>query len=100
MQAARLAITAEYSKDFDDSAAMAEAVGAWRLHAVGFIRMGEAPANGPLHVLMQRSWSAKRLRRFDAQVVDSRGTVILTIHHLEFDRCVQAGLAPAQVPSV
>ena len=100
MQAARLAITAEYSKDFDDSAAMAEAVGAWSLHAVGFIRMGESPANGPLHVLMQRSWSAKRLRRFDAQVVDSKGTVFLTIHHLEFDRCVQAGLAPAQVPSV
>lgn len=100
MQAARLAITSEYSKHFDDAAAMADAVESWRLHAVGFIRIGAAPASGPLHVLMKRSWSAKRLRRFDAQVVDQKGTVFLTIHHLEFDRCDRAGLSSALTPSI
>ena len=100
MQAARLAITSEYSRHFDDAAAMAEAMESWRLHAVGFIRIGAAPASGPLQVLMKRSWSAKRLRRFDAQVVDQTGTVFLTIHHLEFDRCERAGLASAHAPSV
>ena len=100
MQAARLAITSEYSKHFDDAAAMAEAMESWRLHAVGFIRIGSAPASGPLQVLMKRSWSAKRLRRFDAQVVDQTGTVFLTIHHLEFDRCDRAGLASALTPSI
>lgn len=100
MQAAWLAITSEYSKHFDDAAAMAEAMGSWRLHAVGFIRIGAAPAHGPLQVLMKRSWSAKRLRRFDAQVVDQTGTVFLTIHHLEFDRCERAGLASVQTPSI
>ena len=100
MQAARLAITCEYSRHFDDAAAIAESLDMWRLHAVGFIRIGAAPAGGPLHVLMQRSWSAKRLRRFDAQVVDSAGTVFLTMHHLEFDRCERAGLASALTPSI
>ena len=100
MQAAGLAITSEYSKHFDDAAAMAEAMESWRLHAVGFIRIGAAPASGPLQVLMKRSWSAKRLRRFDAQVVDQTGTVFLTIHHLEFDRCERAGLASAHAPSI
>lgn len=100
MQAARLAITSEYSKHFDDAAAMAEAMESWRLHAVGFIRIGVGPAKGPLQVLMKRSWSAKRLRRFDAQVVDQAGTVFLTIHHLEFDRCDRAGLASALTPSI
>ena len=99
MQTAWLAITSEYSKHFDNTAAMAEALESWRLHAVGFIRIGAAPANGPLQVLMKRSWSAKRLRRFDAQVVDQTGTVFLTIHHLEFDRCDRAGLASALTPS-
>ena len=100
VQTAWLAITSEYSRHFDDAAAMAEAMESWRLHAVGFIRIGDAPASGPLHVLMKRSWSAKRLRRFDAQVVDQTGTVFLTIHHLEFDRCDRAGLASAQTPSI
>ena len=100
LQTAWIAITSEYSKHFDDAAAMAEAMESWRLHAVGFIRIGAAPASGPLHVLMKRSWSAKRLRRFDAQVVDQAGTVFLTIHHLEFDRCDRAGLASALTPSI
>lgn len=100
MQAARLAITSEYSRHFNGYAAMAEALESWRLHAVGFIRIGAAPAGGPLHVMMQRSWSAKRLRRFDAQVVDQAGTVFLTMHHLEFDRCDRAGLASALTPSI
>lgn len=100
MQTAWLAITSEYSKHFDDAVAMADAMQSWRLHAVGFIRIGAAPANGPLQVLMKRSWSAKRLRRFDAQVVDQTGTVFLTIHNLEFDRCDRAGLASAPTPSI
>ena len=100
LQTAWLAITSEYSRHFDDAAAMAEALASWRLHAVGFIRIGETLARGPLHVLMQRSWSAKRLRRFDAQVVDQTGTVFLTMHHLEFDRCDRAGLASALTPSI
>ena len=100
LQTAWLAITAEYSRHFDDAAAMAQAMSMWRLHAVGFIRIGAALTDGPLHVLMHRSWSAKRLRRFDAQVVDQTGTVFLTMHHLEFDRCDRAGLASALTPSI
>ena len=100
LQTAWLAITHEYSKGFDDGAAMAEALESWRLHAVGFIRIGAALAEGPLHVLMRRSWSARRLRRFDAQVVDQTGAVFLTMHHLEFDRCDRAGLASALTPSI
>ena len=100
LQTAWLAITHEYSNGFDDGAALAEALESWRLHAVGFIRIGAALAEGPLHVLMRRSWSARRLRRFDAQVVDQTGAVFLTIHHLEFDRCDRAGLASALTPSI
>lgn len=98
LQAARLAITSEYSKDFSE-AAVANAMRDWRLHAVGFIRIGPAREDGPLRVVMQRSWANARLRRFDAQAVDSEGNVFLTIHHLEFDRRDLTGLSPAQAPS-
>ncbi|WP_297891957.1 acyltransferase domain-containing protein [uncultured Desulfovibrio sp.] len=99
LQAAWLAITSEYSKDFSDTAALAAAMQEWALHAVGFIRIGPIRADGPLRILMQRSWANARLRRFDAQVIDQEGHVFLTIHHLEFDRCDQAGLSPAVNPS-
>lgn len=99
LQAAWLAITSEYSKDFSDTAALAAAMQEWALHAVGFIRIGPSRADGPMRILMQRSWANARLRRFDAQVVDQKGHVFLTIHHLEFDRCDQAGLSPAVNPS-
>lgn len=99
LQAARLAITSEYSKDFSDTAALAAAMQEWVLHAVGFIRIGPARADGPLRILMQRSWANARLRRFDAQVIDQEGHVFLTIHHLEFDRSDQAGLFPVVNPS-
>ena len=98
LQAAWLAITSEYSKDFSE-AAVANAMRDWRLHAVGFIRIGPAREDGPLCVVMQRSWANARLRRFDAQAVDSEGNVFLTIHHLEFDRSDQAGLSPVVNPS-
>ena len=99
LQAAWLAITSEYSKDFSDTAALAAAMQEWALHAVGFIRIGPARADGPLRLLMQRSWANARLRRFDAQAVDPEGNVFLTIHHLEFDRRDQAGFSPAVNPS-
>ena len=99
VQAAWLAITSEYSKDFSDAAAVATALREWRLHAAGFIRIGPARADGPLRVVLQRSWANARLRRFDAQAVDREGHVFLTIHHLEFDRRDRDGLSPAQAPS-
>lgn len=99
LQAARLAITSEYSKDFS-GVAVAAALQDWRLHAIGFIRIGPARADGPLRVLLQRSWANSRLRRYDAQVVDREGRVFLTIHHLEFDRSKQAELPSAPAPSV
>lgn len=86
MQAAWLAITCESSKTFFDAAAVAARLRPWRLNAVGFIRIGETGADGPLNLLMRRSWSDDRLRRFDAQVVDRLGHILLTMHHLEFDR--------------
>ena len=98
LQAAKLAITSEYSKDFSESA-VANAMQDWCLHAVGFIRIGSARADGPLRVVMQRSWANARLRRFDAQAIDRDGNVFLTIHHLEFDRRDPAGLSSAQAPS-
>lgn len=86
MQAAWLAITCESSKTFSDAAAIAAQLRMWRLNAAGFIRIGEAGAEGPLRLLMRRSWADGRLLRFDAQVADHLGRVFLTMHHLEFDR--------------
>lgn len=63
----------------------------WRLNTVGFIRMGYEREAGPLRLVLRRSWADDRLLRFDAQAVDVRGRVFLTIHHLEFERPNPAG---------
>ena len=82
VQAASLAIARE-----DGARAPAEALRRWRLNAAGFIRFsGERGGPGPWRLQLRRSWADGKLLRFDAQAADARGRVLITLHHLEFDR--------------
>lgn len=58
----------------------------WRLNAAGFIRFQGERGSGPWRLQLRRSWADGKLLRFDAQAVDARGRIFLTLHHLEFDR--------------
>lgn len=82
MQAAWLAIAGE-----DSALDAVHALRRWRLNAAGFIRFGaERGGQGPWRLQLRRSWADGKLLRFDGQVADARGRVLLTLHHLEFDR--------------
>ncbi|WP_300907171.1 acyltransferase domain-containing protein [uncultured Desulfovibrio sp.] len=77
-----------------DGAGMAVELRRWRLNAAGFIRFGgERGARGPWRLQLRRSWADERLLRFDAQISDTRERVLLTLHHLEFDRLEPASPA-------
>lgn len=67
----------------------------WRCAGMGYVRFGSVPdapgtgrpSHGPALCLeLRRTWSEERLARFDAQVRDADGTVLLILHHLEFER--------------
>lgn len=76
-----------------DGVGMAAELCRWRLNAAGFIRFGgERGAKGPWRLQLRRSWADGRLQRFDAQISDARERVLLTLHHLEFDRLETASL--------
>lgn len=86
VQAASLVIALEGS-----AATPAEALRRWRLNAAGFIRFGaERGGQGPCRLRLRRSWADGKLLRFDAQAEDARGRVLVTLHHLEFDRQEEA----------
>lgn len=77
-----------------DAVAMAAELRRWRLNAAGFIRFGgERGARGLWRLQLRRSWADGRLLRFDAQISDARERVLLTLHHLEFDRLEPASSA-------
>ncbi|MGE9985443.1 acyltransferase domain-containing protein [Desulfovibrio sp. SGI.169] len=80
-----------------DGADMPAELRRWRLNAAGFIRFGgERGDRGLWNLQLRRSWADDRLLRFDAQIVDAPGRVLLTLHHLEFDRLESA--SPAEEP--
>ena len=89
VQAASLALSRQR-----DNVAMAAELRRWRLNAAGFIRFGgERGARGPWRLQLRRSWADDKLLRFDAQISDARERVLLTLHHLEFDRLEPASPA-------
>jgi hypothetical protein len=68
----------------DDAAAWERA--AWRLAQAGFVRLA-ATAGTPMHrAVLVRTWNGPDRVRFDAQVCDGAGEVVLTLHHMEFIR--------------
>ncbi|MDE5878800.1 MAG: hypothetical protein K2G99_02050, partial [Desulfovibrio sp.] len=88
MQAARLLLAAGAPAAADTALAPA-----WRCGGVGYIRFGlfdraaadKAGAEG-LALEVRRTWDDGRRVRFDGQVSGPGGAVLLTVHHLEFER--------------
>ena len=66
----------------------------WRCEGVGYLRFGALAAQGadtqaagrPEALELRRTWDDGRRVRFDAEVAASGGEVLLTVHHLEFER--------------
>lgn len=62
----------------------------WRLSGIGFIRFADAgvrdAARTPWRVQLRRGWDDERLQRYDAQVVDAGGQILLTLHQMEFEK--------------
>ncbi|MCR5563446.1 MAG: hypothetical protein K6F46_08805, partial [Desulfovibrio sp.] len=59
----------------------------WRLNAAGNILFAPAPSLcGDERLQMRRSWKDEALQRFEAQVLDAQGQVLLTVNFLEFVR--------------
>ncbi|MDE7242083.1 MAG: hypothetical protein K2N62_09475, partial [Desulfovibrio sp.] len=62
----------------------------WRCEGVGYLRFGapDAAAAGPRpeSLELRRTWDDGRRVRFDAEVSAPGGAVLLTAHHLEFER--------------
>ncbi|MBQ9406599.1 MAG: acyltransferase domain-containing protein [Desulfovibrio sp.] len=87
LQAARLAMTYRESAGFTRTEFMASVLRQWRLSNMGFIRYTSPCPAGPLEALVCRSWADGRRLRFDAQVMDGHRHVLLTCHHVEFERC-------------
>ncbi len=86
LQAGMLALTFRDSNAFADAVAIATLIKLWNLNGIGFIRFGTCRATGPVHLLLRRSWNDGHLLRFDAQAVDCRQNVFLTVHHIEFSK--------------
>ena len=65
----------------------------WRLSGIGFIRFADAVllcgALMPWRLQLRRGWDDDRLQRYDAQVVDADGRVLLTLHQMEFEKDVR-----------
>ena len=65
----------------------------WRLSGIGFIRFADAGllcgARMPWRIQLRRGWDDERLQRYDAQVVDADGRVLLTLHQMEFEKDVR-----------
>ena len=74
--------------------AQAVSLAEWRLSGVGFLRFGDVERPWVPYVLELRcGWQDARLLRFDAQVLDVSGRVLLTLNQLEFERMAAAGEA-------
>lgn len=43
----------------------------------------------PWRLQLRRGWDDDRLQRYDAQVVDADGRVLLTLHQMEFEKDVR-----------
>ena len=65
----------------------------WRLSGIGFIRFADAGllsgARMPWRIQLRRGWDDERLQRYDAQVVDADGRVLLTLHQMEFEKDIR-----------
>ena len=65
----------------------------WRLSGIGFIRFADTErlcdARMPWRIQLRRGWDDERLQRYDAQVVDADGRVLLTLHQMEFEKDVR-----------
>lgn len=67
---------------------LARALSDWRCAAIGFIRFDveKAASSGKIHMQFRQSWREKNMARFDAQAYDEKGKILLTLHHIEFNR--------------
>lgn len=65
----------------------------WRLSGIGFIRFADTGllcgARMPWRIQLRRGWDDERLQRYDTQVVDADGRVLLTLHQMEFEKDVR-----------
>ena len=93
MESALLVLGAEPAPSAPDAPGAGTERRAWRCGGVGYIRFGavdgraSAPAAPALEI--RRTWDDGRRVRFDAQVTGPAGEVLLTVHHLEFERQVR-----------
>lgn len=61
--------------------------GAWQVTAAGYIRFGKCVSDTPDYKLqIVPGWRDERMTRFDAQVLDRSGKLVLTVNQLEFER--------------
>lgn len=69
-------------------ASLAASLAQWRCVTIGYIRFDAVFREGGEGVLLRlrQSWRDERLARFDAQACSGDGRILLTLHHLEFDK--------------
>lgn len=91
MESASLVLAHEAASFEGDAAGAPD----WRCEGVGYLRFGAVAAQGadatatgggPQALELRRTWDDGRRVRFDAEVVAPGGGVLLTVHHLEFER--------------
>ncbi|MDE5832573.1 MAG: acyltransferase domain-containing protein [Desulfovibrio sp.] len=69
--------------------------------AIGFVRLdfAELEPGGESRLTLASSWREESLARFDAQILDARDRLVLTINHLEFDANSRSGGDGFAVPA-
>ncbi|MBD5558528.1 MAG: acyl transferase, partial [Desulfovibrio sp.] len=93
MESASLVLAHEAASAEDEEAGATH----WRCEGVGYLRFGALAAQGPAAtgrpeaLELRRTWDDGRRVRFDAEVAAPGGEVLLTVHHLEFERQAAAG---------
>lgn len=77
-----------------DASAMRERLSHWRLWKAGYLRLpapnAEKPGAGRACLKLVPVWEDEKLTRFDAQVLDDNGRILLEARHIEFERTTAA----------